>query len=184
MWVAKKQNSNLDCCGLWYGWKELLWSSPTWCLISRVFLYKNTKINQVPWWYEIPIQSHMSYKFEKPFHICNLSSHWALSNYCDPFERITSYAHDQDHVHVHSHAILLHLEDSKYIHPPTNKTPCCTMSISLQSYRYNVWDIQKRRSKRCIPKEGMPHTHKMCQKKREKENIAHTKYITREREFI
>ena len=36
-----------------------------------------------------------------------------------PFERIISYAHDQDHVHVHSQTILLHLEDSKYtpIHP-------------------------------------------------------------------
>ena len=47
---------------------------------------------------------------------------------------------------------------------------------------------KKREEKRCIPKEGMPHTHKECQKKRErkreKENIAHTKNITREREFI
>ena len=108
-----------------------------------------------------------------------------------PFERIISYAHDQDHVHIHSHAILLHLENSKYIHPSTNKTPCCTMSISLQSYHHNVWAIQKeikdaypkkvchmptrqvkkkREEKRCIPKEGMPHTHKVWQKKRE--NIA------------
>ena len=86
MWVAKMQNSNLGCCGLWYGWKELLWSSPTWFFISRVFLFKNTKIKiKVPRWYAIPIQSHMSYKFEQPFHICNLSSHWALSNCCNPF---------------------------------------------------------------------------------------------------
>ena len=44
----------------------------------------------------------------------------------------------------------------------------------------------QKKEKRCIPKEGMPHTHKVCQKKgeREKENIAHTKNITREREFI
>src|SRR6185295_5269053 len=47
-------------------------------------------------------------------------------------------------VHVHSHAILLHLEDSKYIpHSSTNKTPCCTMFISLQSYHHDVWAIQK-----------------------------------------
>jgi len=79
------------------------------------------------------------------------------------------------------------------------------MFISLQSYHHNVWAIQKeikdaypkkvchmptrhvkKKEKRCIPKEGMPHTHKACQKKREreKENIAHTKNITREREFI
>ena len=61
-----------------------------------------------------------------------------------PFVRITSYAHDQDHVHVHLHAILLHLEDRKYIpHPSTNKTPRCAMFISLQSYHHNVWAIQK-----------------------------------------
>ena len=60
-----------------------------------------------------------------------------------PFERIISYAHDQDHILVHSHAILLYLEDSKYIHPSTNKTPCCTMFISLQSYHHDVWAIQK-----------------------------------------
>ena len=29
----------------------------------------------------------------------------------------------------------------------------------------------KKRNKRCIPKEGMPHVHKTCQKKREKKNI-------------
>ena len=82
---SEKQNSNLGCCGLWYGSKELLWSSPTWCLISGVFLFKNTKIKiKVPRWYAIPIQSHTSYKFEQPFHICNFSSHWALSNCCDP----------------------------------------------------------------------------------------------------
>ena len=124
-----------------------------------------------------------------------------------PFERITSYAHDQDHVHVHSHTILLHLEDSKYIpHPSTNKTPSCTMSISLQSYRHNVWAIQKEEIKDAYPKKvcHMPtkhvkkkkerekmHTqrryatcHKACQKKGEKENIAGTKNITREREII
>ena len=121
-----------------------------------------------------------------------------------PFERITSYAHDQDHVHAHSHAILLHLEDSKYIHPPTNKTPCCTMSISLQSYNH-VWAMQKEEIKDAYPKKvcHMPtrhvkkkrkdaypkkicHTPTRCVKKREREkgNIAHTKNVTREREFI
>ena len=43
---------------------------------------------------------------------------------------------------------------------------------------------KKREEKRCIPKEGVPHTHKVCQKKGVEANIAHTKYITREREFI
>ena len=63
------------------------------------------------------------------------------------------------------------------------------MFISLQSYHHDVWAIQKeikdaypkkvchmptrhvkkkREEKRCIPKEGMPHTHKVCQKKERK----------------
>jgi len=62
-----------------------------------------------------------------------------------------------------------------------------------------------KRNKRCIPEEGMTHAHKACQKKERKdaypkkvchtptrcvkkkggkENIAHTKNITREREII
>ena len=69
-----------------------------------------------------------------------------------PFVRITSYAHDQDHVHVHSHAILLHLEDSKYIpHPSTNKTPRCAMFVSLQSY-HHVRAMQKEEIKDAYPK--------------------------------
>ena len=119
----------------------------------------------------------------KAFRHMQLVSSWSFIKLLWPFERITSYAHDQDHVHIQSHAILLHLEGSKYIfHPSTNKTPCYTITISLQSCYQNVWAIQKR-NKRCIPREGMPHAHKACQKKRE-ENIVHTKNITREREFI
>ena len=51
-----------------------------------------------------------------------------------------------------------------------------------------MWAMKKkrrRRNKRCIPKEGMPHAQKACQKKnkkkekkkkkKERENIAHTK---------
>jgi len=73
------------------------------------------------------------------------------------------------------------LEDSKYIHPSTDKTLCCTIFISLQSYLHDVWTIQKeikdaypkkichmskkRKEKRCITKEGIPHAHKACKKK-------------------
>ena len=118
-----------------------------------------------------------------------------------PSGRIISYAHDQDHVHVHSQTILLHLEDSKYIHPSTNKAPCYTMSTSLQSYHHNVWNIQKeikdaypkkichmptrhvkknkkkkKKEKRCIPKEGVPHTHKVCQKKEREKKRKYSPY--------
>ena len=46
-------------------------------------------------------------------------------------------------------------------------------------------DNEKKREKRCIPKEGMPHVHKTCQKKREEKiYIAHVqekKYKERDR---
>ena len=155
----------------------------------------------------------MSYKFEKPFLHMQLIFSLSFVKLLWPFVRITSYAHDQDHVHVHSHAILLHLEDSKYIpHPSTKKTPKCAMFISLQSYHHNVWAIQKE-IKDAYPKKvchiptkhvkknkerkdaylkKVCHTPTRCVKKRErererereKENISHTKNITREREFI
>ena len=82
-----------------------------------------------------------------------------------PFERIISYTHDQDHVHVHSHAILLHLEGSKYIHASIHPqiklyvVPCLSLSKGMG---------YTKRNKRCIPKEGMPHAHKACQKKEKK----------------
>jgi hypothetical protein len=42
---------------------------------------------------------------------------------------------------------------------------------------------RRRKEKRCIPKEGMPHAYKACQKKEEeKENIAHTKKTLQGRE--
>ena len=57
------------------------------------------------------------------------------------------------------------------------------------AYPKKVCHVPKRhdnekKEKRCIPKEGMPHVHKTCQKKRKKIYIAHVqekKYIQRER---
>ena len=78
------------------------------------------------------------------------------------------------------------------------------MFISLQSYHLDVWAIQKEikdayPKKVChiltrhVKKKGREKMHTQrryathpqgVSKKREKENIAHTKNITREREFI
>ena len=100
------------------------------------------------------------------------------------------------------------MEDSKYIpYPSTNKTSRCAIFISLQSYHHNV-AIQKE-IKDAYPKKvcHMPTRHvkkreKMHTQRRyathpqgvskrererereEKETIAHTKNITRKREFI
>ena len=128
--------------------------------------------NKIKFLGDIQFLSHMSYKFEKPF--MQLVFSLSFVKLLWPFERITSYTHDQDHVHVHSYAILLHLKDSKYIHPPTNKTPCCTMSISLQSYCYNVWAIQKEEIKDAYPKKvcHMPTRH-VKKKRKEKRKIVH-----------
>ena len=72
-----------------------------------------------------------------------------------------------------------------------NKTPSSVMSLSPR-LSSRIWAIQKeikdaypkkvchmpkrhdnekKREKRCIPKEGMPHVHKTCQKKKKKKNI-------------
>ena len=52
------------------------------------------------------------------------------------------------------------------------------MSISLQSYRYNVWAMQKEEIKDAYPKKvcHMPTSH-VKKKEKEKENIAYTKKI-------
>ena len=81
------------------------------------------------------------------------------------------------------------------------------MFISLQSYHHDVWAIQKEikdaypkkvchmptrhvkerereREKRCIPKEGMPHAHKACQKKEKKKKKRKRKYGPYQNNFI
>ena len=119
---SKKQNSNLGCCGLWYDWKGLLWSSSTWCLISGVFLFKNTKKLKikVPRWYAIPIQSHMSYKLKSlsTYATCFLIELSQIvvtlweNHFIRPWSRsrtrlLTCYTST--------------LEDSKYTHPSIHK---------------------------------------------------------------
>ena len=74
----------------------------TWFSLAKYleFLLKNKNLNKNDslFIYKIHIQGHILFKL-KTFYICNLLSLWALSNYCDPFERYISYSHDQDHVH-------------------------------------------------------------------------------------
>ena len=86
----------------------------------------------------------MSYKFEKPFHICNLSSHWALSNCCDPL-RESLHTPMIKITYASTHMLYFYTWKiaSTSIHPSTNKTPCCIITISLQNYHKIVWAIQK-----------------------------------------
>ena len=111
----------------------------------------------------------------KSFHICNLLSHWALSNCCGPL---------WDTFHIPMIKIMYMsplacytstLEDSKHFYPPQNKTPNHSMtlslslsfSLSLSLSKVTIKDMgYTKRNKRCIPKEGMPHAHKACKKKK------------------
>ena len=77
-----------------------------------------------------------------------------------------SYSHDKDHVHVHSHAILLHWKIASIsIHHKIKLQIIPWLSLS----KVTIKDMgYTKRNKRCIPKEGMPHAHKACQKEKEK----------------
>ena len=113
----------------------------------------------------------------KTLHICNLFFHWALSNCCDPlwdtFHISMIKITDTSPLTCYTST----LEDSKHFHSPQNKTPNHSMTLSLSLSKVTIKDMgYTKRNKRCIPKEGMPHAHKACQKKkkRKKEKI-HTK---------
>ena len=40
-----------------------------------------------------------------------------------------------------------------------------------------TWAMQKKQNKRCLPKEGRPHAHGVCQKKEEKRKDAYPKKV-------
>ena len=101
----------------------------------------------------------------KTFHTCNLLSHWALSNYCNPLW-------DTFHIPMikitYTSPLTCYtstLEDSKHFHPSQNKTPNHSMTLSLSKVTIKDMGYTKR-NKRCIPNEGMPHAHKACKKKK------------------
>ena len=58
---------------------------------------------------------------------------------------------------------------------PQNKTPClCMTPISENCIKDMGLYKKKKRNKRCIPKEGLPHA-SACQKKREKRDSPYPK---------
>ena len=68
------------------------------------------------------------------------------------------------------------LEDSKHFHPPQNKTPNHSMTLSLSKVTIKYMGYTKR-NKRCIPKEDMPHARKACQTKRKEEKEKDSPYL-------
>ena len=57
---------------------------------------------------------------------------------------------------------------------PQNKTPCLCMTPISENCIKDMGLCKKKRNKRCIPKEGMPHA-SACQKKREKRDSPYPK---------
>ena len=104
--------------------------------------------------------------------LCGLSLFWALSNSMTHVRNF-SYSDDQDHIHVHSHNMLLFWKIASIsIHHKIKLQIIPWPPLSLS--KYTIRDVgYTKRNKRCIPKEGMPHAHKACQKKKREKKIAH-----------
>ena len=82
-----------------------------------------------------------------------------------PLVRFISYSYDQDHVHIHTICYASTLGASTPLIHPQNKTPClCMTPISENCIKDMGLCKKKKRNKRCIPKEDMPHA-SACQKK-------------------
>ena len=119
---------------------------------------------------QINIKSYQSQSLsimKKPFAACLLL--WGLSN-STTHVRNFSYSNDQDHVHAHSYAILLHWKiASTSIHLKIKLQVTPWLSLSKVTIKDVGYTKKRRRNKRCIPKEGMPHAHKACQEKNRRE---------------
>ena len=83
LWVAKAwSKSKLLWAMIWLNRASMIFSFVM-LDIRSISFWKHQKYNKFSQWFEILIQSHMLISLQT-FHICNLLSHWALSNCCDP----------------------------------------------------------------------------------------------------
>ena len=108
----------------------------------------------------------------KTFHTCNLLSHWALSNYCNPLWDTFNIPMIKITYTSPLTCYTSTLEDSKHFHPSQNKTPNHSMTLSLSpKLPSRIWAIQKE-IKDAYPKKvcHMPTRHV---KKKRKKKIAH-----------
>ena len=81
----------------------------------------------------------------KTFYLCNLLSHWALSNCCDPlwdtFHTLMIKITYTPHIYCQLLHWKLHKEISPiHTHHPINKTPCHSRLLS-PSYHFNKKDM-------------------------------------------
>ena len=138
--------------------------------IQSISFFKTQKYNKVPRWHEISIQSHMLISLQT-FHICNLLSHWALSNCCDPYWDSFHTPMIKITYTFTPYAMLLHVEQAVHLSIHKIKLHAYVWHLSLK-IASRIWGYAKRKgNKRCIPKEGMPHA-LACQKKKIRKRIA------------
>ena len=116
---------------------------------------KTQKYNKVPRWYEIPIQSHMLFFIAKSstYATCYLIELCQIVVILSEIHFILPWSRS----HTHFHHICFYTRSKQNFIHPQNKTPCpCITPLSLKK---NVKDMGlcKKKNKRCMPKEGMPH---------------------------
>ena len=111
---------------------------------------------------EIPIQSHMLFSLQNLPHI-QLAISLSFVKLLWHLVRFISYSHDQDHIHVSTTCYASTREVSKYPSIHKIKLQVHVWHLSLKNIS-KIWGYAKKRIKRCIPKEGMPHAY-ACQKK-------------------
>ena len=123
---------------------------------------------------------------------CCLTLLWVLSNSLTLF-RILSYSHDQDHVHSTNTRRFPHGKSRKTWHPYTYKINMTSLSKTIirdmgfakrnkEQAQESMLKKKKREEKRCIPKEGMSHALRTCQKKEEEEKEEKIAHVLKENE--
>ena len=132
-WINKHTLYSLH--SLWFLWTIIFLGNPcylsnwrmryVWMNGTMLFLAKylgflfNIYIYKMQWlvssnWKFLP-RPKLDFSWSKPSYAV-----WLCFEFCQtlwPLIRNLAYSHYQDHVHIHSHAILPPLEDSNYFHP-------------------------------------------------------------------
>ena len=89
------KHAYLSSWRLRYGLNDLIFTLNVQVLGNFIWKFEKPFANLL---FDMPksYQSHMMMYLENHIHICCLSLHWALSNCCDPREKLLSWSHDHD----------------------------------------------------------------------------------------
>ena len=139
--------------------------------IWSILILKTQKYNKVPRWYEIPIQSHMLFFIAKSstYATCYLIEFWQIVMTLSEIHFILPWSRS----HTRFHHMLCFYTRSKQISIHKIKLQVYVWHLSLKNMS-RIWGYKKikdaypkkvchmlrhvkKKKKRCIPKEGMPH---------------------------